>query len=106
MKDYKHSEEVEQRMFHLDVEALKQYSREFADAFDSGRGNYSMTIELAELFKLVPRRYQAVKGYRRLQRYLRNKGIELEIVSKKTTPLLTNDENENESNHEVQKIQI
>ena len=40
-------------MFHLDVEALKQYSREFADAFDSGRGNYSMTIELAELFKLV-----------------------------------------------------
>lgn len=52
MKDYKHSEEVEQRMFHLDVEALKQYSREFADAFDSGR-NFSMTIELAELFKLV-----------------------------------------------------
>ena len=99
MKDYKHSEEVEQRMYHLDVEALKQYSREFADAFDSGR-NFSMTIELAELFKLVPRRYQAVKGYRRLQRYLRNKGIELEIVSKKTKPLLTNDENENESNYE------
>ena len=86
-------------MYHLDVEALKQYSREFADAFDSGR-NFSMTIELAELFKLVPRRYQAVKGYRRLQRYLRNKGIELEIVSKKTKPLLTNDENENESNYE------
>ena len=99
MKDYKHSEEVEQRMYHLDVEALKQYSREFADAFDSGR-NFSMTIELAELFKLVPRRYQAVKGYRRLQRYLRNKGIELEIVSKKTKPLLTKDENENESNYE------
>lgn len=105
MNSYKHSEEVEQRMFHLDVEALKQYSREFADAFDSGR-NFSMTIELAELFKLVPRRYQAVKGYRRLQRYLRNKGIELEIVSKKTQPLLTNDENENESNYEKQKIQI
>ena len=99
MKDYKHSEEVEQRMYHLDVEALKQYSREFADAFDSGR-NFSMTIELAELFKLVPRRYQAVKGYRRLQRYLRNKGIELEIVSKKTKPLLTNDENVNESNYD------
>lgn len=99
MKNYKHSEEVEQRMYHLDVEALKQYSREFADAFDSGR-NFGMTIELAELFKLVPRRYQAVKGYRRLQRYLRNKGIELEIVSKKTKPLLTNDENENESNYE------
>ncbi len=106
MKDYKHSEEVEQRMFHLDIEALKQYSREFADAFDSGRGDFSMTIELAELFKLVPRRYQAVKSYRRLQRYLRDRGIELEIVSKKTTQLLTNDENENKSNHEKQKIQI
>lgn len=105
MKYYKHSEEVEQRMFHLDVESLKQYSREFADAFDSGR-SYSMTIELAELYKLLPRRYHAVKSYRRLQRYLRDKGIELEIVSKKTKSLLTNDENENESNHEKQKIQI
>lgn len=106
MKDYKHSEEVEQRMFHLDVEALKQYSSEFADAFDSGRGDCNMTIELAELFKLVPRRYQAVKSYRRLQRYLRARGIELEIVSKKTSPLLTNDENVNKSNHEGHKIQI
>lgn len=101
---YNHSEEVEQRMFHLDVESLKQYSREFADAFDSGR-NFSMTIELAELYKLVPRRYQAVKGYHRLQRYLRSKGIVLEIVSKKTRPILTNDGNENESNHEGKELQ-
>ena len=86
MREYLHSSVVEQRMFHLDIEALKQHSKAFADAYE-GDGTLNLAIGLDELFELAPRKHKAVKQYRRLQRYLSDRGIGLQIVSRKSRRL-------------------
>ncbi len=90
MSKYKHSLELEQRMFHLDVEALKQRFPEISGSLDGRRSEepIHMSIELGELFKIAPRRRKAVKQYKRLQKHLADRGVELKITSRKTKRLV------------------
>lgn len=82
IKNYQHSNELEERYFCMDIAALKQYDDEFNTAYNCGSG-YVLTIKLIDLFVLCPRKRQRKQQYGRLVNYLASKGITLRIISRK-----------------------
>ena len=85
MSNYQHSSLVEERFFHLDVEGLRKHSPEFDSAYSRGEGE--IEIGLGDLYAIAPRRQRSIKQYRRLGRFLKRKGVDLQIVSRKTKRL-------------------
>ena len=82
IKNYQHSNEIEERYFALDIESLKQHDEGFKAAYDCGSG-YELTIKLMDLFVICPRKRQRKQQYGRLVNYLASKGITLRIISRK-----------------------
>ena len=82
IKNYQHSNELEERYFCMDIAALKQHDEGFKTAYDCGSG-YELTIKLIDLFVLCPRKRQRKQQYGRLVNYLASKGITLRIISRK-----------------------
>lgn len=81
-RDYSHKQDVEERLFALDIDALRQKSEDFKFAWDNS-GTCRIIIKLTELFELCPRKYPKTESYNRLVKFLRTKGIELTITSRK-----------------------
>jgi hypothetical protein len=79
---YSHNDEIEERYFSMDIEALKSHDTGFRNAYDSGSG-YELTIKLMDLFVICPRKRQRKQQYKRLVNYLASKGITLSIISRK-----------------------
>ena len=97
MSSYQHSELVEERFFNCDVESLRKHSLEFDSAYSRGEGK--IEIRLGDLFEIAPRRQRSIKQYHRLVQFLKRKGIDLQIVSRKTRhPRLANEETMDVSN--------
>ena len=79
---YSHNDEIEERYFALDIEALKQHDTGFKTAYDSG-SDYELTIKLMDLFVLCPRKRQRKQQYKRFVKFLASRGITLRIISRK-----------------------
>ena len=86
---YSHNNEIEERYFALDIEALKQHDTGFKTAYDSGSG-YELTIKLMDLFVICPRKRQRKQQYKRFVKYLASKGITLRIISRKHDKIIKN----------------
>ena len=82
IKNYQHSNELEERYFCMDIAALKQHDEGFKTTYDCGSG-YELTIKLIDLFVLCPRKRQRKQQYKRFVNYLASKGITLRIISRK-----------------------
>lgn len=78
----KHDLDVEERYFSADIQSLKNYSDEFRIAFENG-GHLEMTMQLATLFELCPRKAKNRLQYERFLAFLNEKGIVLKIESRK-----------------------
>ena len=78
----KHQMEIEERYFSEDIKSLKLYDEGFAVAYDNGN-SYRITISLNSLATLCPRKYVKRQMYERLVAFLRQKQIELLILSRK-----------------------
>ena len=81
-RNYSHKQDIEERLFALDIDALRQESEEFKYAWDNN-GYCQLTIKLPELFELCPRKYPKTESYMRLVNFLKTKGIKLNITSRK-----------------------
>ena len=79
---FKHNLLVEERMFCLDLAALKEYDKGFKAAYENGE-DYSFGITLKEIFTICPRKRQRSGLYGRLVRFLALKGVKLKITSRK-----------------------
>jgi len=81
-RKYEHNPIVEERMFAMDVESLKQLSPEFKKAYESGE-KYEFTIKLSDIIEICPRHKQEREQYRRFIRFLKSKNITMNLVSRK-----------------------
>ena len=79
---YEHNQILEERMFFLDLESLKQYDSEFKKAYESGE-KYEFTIKLSDIIEICPRHKQEREQYRRFIRFLKSKNITMNLVSRK-----------------------
>ena len=80
--NYSHNDEIEERYFSMDIDALKQHDEGFKAAYDSG-SDYELTISLMDLFVICPRKQQKKQQYQRLVNYLATRCITLRIISRK-----------------------
>ena len=94
-RKYEHNPIVEERMFAMDVESLKQLSPEFKKAYESGE-KYEFTIKLSDIIEICPRHKQEREQYRRFIRFLKSKNITMNLVSRKKGH---KDLSENKLNH-------
>ena len=81
-RKYEHKPIVEERMFAMDVESLKQLSPEFKKAYETGE-KYEFTIKLSDIIEICPRHKQEREQYRRFIRFLASKNITMNLVSRK-----------------------
>ena len=81
-RKYQHNPIVEERMFAMDVESLKQLSPEFKKAYEKGE-KYEFTIKLSDIIEICPRHKQEREQYRRFIRFLKSKNITMNLVSRK-----------------------
>ena len=79
---YSHNPIVEERMFAMDVESLKQLSPEFKKAYETGE-KYEFTIKLSDIIEICPRHKKEREAYRRFTRFLKSKNITMNLVSRK-----------------------
>lgn len=86
----KHQMEIEERYFSEDIKSLKLYDEGFAVAYDNGN-SYRITITLNSLATLCPRKYVKRQMYERLVAFLRQKQIELLILSRKKDKSIKNE---------------
>ena len=94
-RKYEHNPIVEERMFAMDVESLKQLSPEFKKAYETGE-KYEFTIKLSDIIEICPRHKQEREQYRRFIRFLASKNITMNLVSRKKGH---KDLSENKLNH-------
>ena len=94
-RKYQHNAIVEERMFAMDVESLKQYDEQFRKAYETGE-KYEFTIKLSDIIEICPRHKQEREQYRRFIRFLASKNITMNLVSRKKGH---NDLSENKLNH-------
>lgn len=78
----KHNLMVEERFFSEDIKSLRSYDEKFDSAW-TNQTEYSMTVMLSVLFEICPRSYQRTLMYKRLIKFLSEKNITLNIVSRK-----------------------
>ena len=78
----KHDMKVEERYFSEDINSLKAYDEGFGTAYDNG-GSYELTIRLTKLFEICPRKNQNKQMYERFVAFLYEKGIVMNIESRK-----------------------
>ena len=81
-RKYQHNAIVEERMFAMDVESLKQYDDQFRKAYETGE-KYEFTIKLSDIIEICPRHKQEREQYRRFIRFLKSKNITMNLVSRK-----------------------
>ena len=81
-RKYEHNPIVEERMFAMDVESLKQLSPEFKKAYETGE-KYEFTIKLSDIIEICPRHKKEREAYRRFTRFLKSKNITMNLVSRK-----------------------
>ncbi len=81
-RKYQHNAIVEERMFAMDIESLKQYDNQFKKAYESGE-KYEFTIKLSDIIEICPRHKQEREQYRRFIRFLASKNITMNLVSRK-----------------------
>lgn len=81
-RNYSHKQDLEERIFALDITALKQKSEEFKSAWESS-GTCELCMKLTEIYELCPRKYPKTESYMRLINFLKTKGIKLNITSRK-----------------------
>ena len=81
-RKYEHNPIVEERMFAMDVESLKQLSPEFKKAYETGE-KYEFTIKLSDIIEICPRHKQEREQYRRFIRFLASKNITMNLISRK-----------------------
>ena len=81
-RKYEHNPIVEERMFAMDVESLKQLSPEFKKAYETGE-KYEFTIKLSDIIEICPRHKQEREQYRRFIKFLASKNITMNLVSRK-----------------------
>ena len=81
-RNYSHKQDIEERLFALDIDALRQESEEFKYAWDNN-GYCELTMKLPELFEICPRKYPKTESYNRFVKFLESRGIELTITSRK-----------------------
>ena len=81
-RKYQHNAIVEERMFAMDVESLKQYDDQFRKAYETGE-KYVFTIKLSDIIENCPRHKQEREQYRRFIRFLASKNITMNLVSRK-----------------------
>ena len=81
-RKYQHNAIVEERMFAMDVESLKQYDNQFRKAYESGE-KYEFTIKLSDIIEICPRHKKEREAYRRFIRFLKSKNITMNLVSRK-----------------------
>ena len=81
-RKYEHNPIVEERMFAMDVESLKQLSPEFKKAYETGE-KYEFTIKLSDIIEICPRHKQEKGQYQRFIRFLSTRGITMNLVSRK-----------------------
>ena len=94
-RKYEHNPIVEERMFAMDVESLKQYDEQFRKAYETGE-KYEFTIKLSDIIEICPRHKQEREQYRRFIRFLASKNITMNLVSRKKGH---KDLSENKLNH-------
>lgn len=94
-RKYEHNAIVEERMFAMDVESLKQLSPEFKKAYETGE-KYEFTIKLSDIIEICPRHKKEREAYRRFIRFLASKNITMNLVSRKKGH---KDLSENKLNH-------
>ena len=81
-RKYEHNPIVEERMFAMDVESLKQLSPEVKKAYETGE-KYEFTIKLSDIIEICPRHKKEREAYRRFTRFLKSKNITMNLVSRK-----------------------
>ena len=81
-RKYEHNPIVEERMFAMDIESLKQYDEQFRKAYETGE-KYEFTIKLSDIIEICPRHKQEREQYRRFIRFLSTRGITMNLVSRK-----------------------
>lgn len=81
-RKYQHNAIVEERMFAMDIESLKQYDEQFKKAYETGE-KYEFTIKLSDIIEICPRHKQEREQYRRFIRFLASKNITMNLVSRK-----------------------
>ena len=81
-RKYQHNAIVEERMFAMDIESLKQYDEQFRKAYETGE-KYEFTIKLSDIIEICPRHKQEREQYRRFIRFLASKNITMNLVSRK-----------------------
>ena len=81
-RKYQHNAIVEERMFAMDVESLKQYDEQFRKAYETGE-KYEFTIKLSDIIEICPRHKKEREAYRRFTRFLKSKNITMNLVSRK-----------------------
>ena len=81
-RSYSHKQDLEERIFALDITALKQRSEEFKSAWESSE-TCELNMKLTELYELCPRKYPKTESYNRFVKFLGSRGIELTITSRK-----------------------
>lgn len=94
-RKYEHNPIVEERMFAMDIESLKQYDDQFKKAYETGE-KYEFTIKLSDIIEICPRHKQEREQYRRFIRFLKSKNITMNLVSRKKGH---KDLSENKLNH-------
>ena len=94
-RKYQHNPIVEERMFAMDVESLKQYDNQFKKAYETGE-KYEFTIKLSDIIEICPRHKQEREQYRRFTSFLKSKNITMNLVSRKKGH---KDLSENKLNH-------
>lgn len=94
-RKYQHNAIVEERMFAMDIESLKQYDDQFKKAYETG-DKYEFTIKLSDIIEICPRHKQEREQYRRFIRFLASKNITMNLVSRKKGH---KDLSENKLNH-------
>ena len=81
-RKYQHNAIVEERMFAMDIESLKQYDDQFRKAYETGE-KYEFTIKLSDIIEICPRHKKEREAYRRFTRFLKSKNITMNLVSRK-----------------------
>ena len=82
-------ENLEERLFCADIEALRAYDAGLDNAWQNG-SKYEMEIKLSKLFEICPRKYARSREYSRLIRLLATKNITLNVVSRKSKTIKNN----------------
>ena len=81
-RKYQHNAIVEERMFAMDIESLKQYDDQFKKAYETGE-KYEFTIKLSDIIEICPRHKQECEQYRRFISFLASKNITMNLISRK-----------------------